>query len=448
MLKKRNFLRPFAYFLGVLVLLGVALIAPIDRTPLVDQPFYQQAMKSLDTLAVSETPKTSLKAGWAKVNITPKGQMPMAGYMQRDHYDSVHDSLYIRIIVLESGGQTIAMINADLLLFPPVLKERLQMKLDQVMPGVFLYLSATHNHNGIGAWDESLVGQFALGEFDYTWINQTVDAIATAIQNIKPIHASIQYWESDADELVINRIAHSKGKKDGMLRGFILNRVDSLKACLFTFSAHATTLTKENQTLSADYPSEVITRLEEGVDFGMFMAGMVGSHAFAPMPPEKEYDLVKKEGMFLTEMIGHMKAEPQKDSIEISTSHFPIPFGPAQLRISANWKARNWAFLSVLDDLEGELTYLKLGNILMIGTPCDFSGEIAVNEKLHAYAKARGLNLIITSFNGNYVGYITHDGHYDSINRTEIREMNWVGPYYGRYFSEMIRKMIDKSIVH
>jgi neutral ceramidase len=448
MLKKRKILRFLFYFLSVLVLLAVALFAPIDRTPLAEQPFYQQGIQSLDTLGVSTTPKSPLKAGWTKVNITPNRQMPMAGYMPRDHYDAIHDSLYVRILLLESGGQTIALINVDLLLFPPALKERLQLKLDQVMPGVFLYLSATHNHNGIGAWDESLVGQFALGEFDYQWINQTVDAIVMAIQKIKPVPASIQYWESNADELVVNRIAHSKGKKDGKLRGFLLNRTDSSKACLFTFSAHATTLTKENQTLSADYPAEVINRMEKGVDFGMFMAGMVGSHAFAPMPPEREYDLVKKEGMRLTEMFGTMITDSKTDSLTFGTTHYPISFGPSQLRVAANWKARNWVFNAFLDDLEGELTYLQIGNILMIGTPCDFSGEIAVNQKLHEYAKAKGLNLIITSFNGNYVGYITHDGHYDSINRTEIREMNWVGPYYGQYFAEMIRKMIDKSTVH
>jgi hypothetical protein len=113
--------------------------------------------------------------------------------------------------------------------------------------------------------------------------------------------------------------------------------------------------------------------------------------------------------------------------------------------VSENLKLRNWLFKTALSDLEGELTYLKVGNTLLIGTPCDFSGEIFVNESLAQYAKAKGLNLIITSFNGNYIGYITHDGHYDSVSRAEVREMNWVGPYYGQYFSEIIKKLIDKS---
>jgi neutral ceramidase len=447
MLKNRKILKFLLYFLSALVTLAVALFAPINRTPMAEQSFYQQAMKSLDTLPISTSQKSSLKAGWAKVNITPKGQMPMAGYMPRDHYDTIHDSLYVRIILLASGRQTIALINADLLLFPPALKQRLQEKLADVMPNVFLYLSATHTHNGIGAWDDTFGGQIAIGDFDYQWINQTADQIIAAMQHIETQPASVGYWERDATEYVRNRIAYSKGKKDGKLRGLVIERSDSSSACLFTYSAHATSISKFIKSISADYPGAVIEQLEKKYDFGMFMSGMVGSHSFI-WYPEVDFELITKERDLVVAKMDSMERAPAFDSAVVTTRHIPIPFGPAQLRVSEDWKTRNWAFSAVLDDLEGELTYLQMGNILMIGTPCDFSGEIAVNEKLHEYAKAKGLNLIITSFNGNYVGYITHDGHYDSINRSEVREMNWVGPYYGQYFAEMIKKLIDKTTVN
>jgi neutral ceramidase len=432
--------------IAFMLLLAVALVAPIDRTPLQEQPFYQDGMKMLDTLTIpTETPRVIL-AGWTKVNITPRENMPMAGYIVRDHFDSVHDSLFIRIMLFKTETQTIALINADLLLFPPVLKEQLITKLESSLPHTFLYLSATHNHNGIGGWDDSLVGQLAIGDFNEAWINQTTESIANALHTIQTKPASIQYWESNAEKLVVNRIAYGKGKKDGVLRGFTVTRQDSLSACLFTFSAHATTLSRFNKTLSADYPAETIQLLEQEFSFGMFMAGMMGSHSF-DYQPEREYALVKREGLLLHESFQQRTAANALNAVTVQAAHVPIPFGPSQLRIHDEWKTRNWAFTAFLAELEGEFTYLRLGNVLMIGTPCDFSGEIAVNEKLHDYARAKGLNLIITSFNGNYVGYITHDGHYDSIHRTEVREMNWVGPYYGKYFSEMIKRLIDKSEV-
>lgn len=446
--RTKKLFRTLGIIAVVLLALLMALVGRIDRTPLTEQKFYQQAMAELDSIEIPATQAMQLKSGWAKINITPKGQMPMAGYMKRNHYDSIHDSLYIRIIKFESANQTVALINADLLLFPPALKQRLQEKLEAKGLNTFLYLSASHTHTSIGAWDESLVGQYALGEFDYEWINQTADAILHSIQAIQTMSSSIQYWESNADELVINRIAQQRGKKDGKVRGFFLQRADSSKACLFTFSAHATTITKTNHVLSGDYPSVVIKQLENtegGVNFAMFMAGMVGSHSFAPMPPEIEFELVQKESSWLIESLTPMSVSTAIDSPIISKVQYTIPFGPAQLRLGNDWKVRNWAFNGVLGGLAGELTYLRIGNILMIGTPCDFSGEIAVTQKLHDYAKAKGLNLIITSFNGNYVGYITYDGHYDSIQRTEVREMNWVGPYHGQYFADMIKKLIDRS---
>ena len=83
---------------------------------------------------------------------------------------------------------------------------------------------------------------------------------------------------------------------------------------------------------------------------------------------------------------------------------------------------------------------LQLGNILLIGTPCDFSGELAV--PLYEFARQRGLELIITSFNGGYIGYITDDKWYD-LEKYETKTMNWYGPGNGRYFTEIIKKLIE-----
>ncbi|MFN8886359.1 MAG: hypothetical protein ACK5WF_02770, partial [Cyclobacteriaceae bacterium] len=106
---------------------------------------------------------------------------------------------------------------------------------------------------------------------------------------------------------------------------------------------------------------------------------------------------------------------------------------------------RNWAFSSLVGPLQGELTVLQLGNILLIGTPCDFSGEIFVNKELEALAARQGKKMIITSFNGNYTGYVTDDRYYAAGNEEEVMALNWVGPYFGEYYSEMITHLITKT---
>lgn len=435
-------------FLGftalAVVILAVCLVAPLNRAPLKSQPFYKQAQEQLANVQFFKAPQRPFQCGWAKINITPSHSMPMAGYRPRNNFESVHDSLFVRLMVLETSRK-VAIINADLLLFPPKLKDLIQAKADKAGLDCFFYFSATHTHNSVGGWNDSPAGEFALGDFNAAWVNQLADKIVAAIQQVKLKRATMQVWQAEADDLVKNRIAKN-GKKDGKVRGFTLTREDSTTACLFSFSAHATSIHKKVLSLSADYAGVTITRLEQSFSFAMFAGGMMGSHSFETMG-DYTFDLVEKEGELLYERIAERKMRPHQDSLEMVTATFPIPLGPAQLRLSSNLKARNWAVEGLLGKIEGALTYLRLGDLILIGAPCDFSGELFVRHRLDSVAKAGGKELMITSFNGDYVGYITYDGHYDSINRAEVRELNWVGPYHGQYFSQLIKSLIEKDLI-
>ncbi|HCX76055.1 MAG TPA: alkaline ceramidase, partial [Algoriphagus sp.] len=67
-----------------------------------------------------------------------------------------------------------------------------------------------------------------------------------------------------------------------------------------------------------------------------------------------------------------------------------------------------------------------------------------IYEKWDQLAQEKGLNLIITTFNGGYIGYITPDELYDE-HFHEVREMNWYGPGNGQYFDELITRIIQKA---
>src|SRR5690606_41940385 len=86
------------------------------------------------------------------------------------------------------------------------------------------------------------------------------------------------------------------------------------------------------------------------------------------------------------------------------------------------------------------LDVVQLRNNLMIAS----SGEICgvFYEDWEKQAAEKGLNLIITSFNGCYIGYITPDRYYNHRYH-EVRDMNWFGPYNGAYFDEIITKIIE-----
>ena len=171
---------------------------------------------------------------------------------------------------------------------------------------------------------------------------------------------------------------------------------------------------------------------------------MVGSHRLNGFT-EENFELTEMAGKKIASKILRESIDSKRsDSVSINTAHLPIQYGPSQLRIDKNWRLRDWAFRSLLRPLKGEITYLEIGDIILLGTSCDFSGEISVDAELEKLALGEGKNLIITSFNGNYTGYITLDDHYDRYKKEEVMAMNWVGPYFGNYYEEIIKRIITK----
>ena len=442
----KKLIKALIFLAAIVAIVVVCCVGSVDRTALHEQPFYHDMMRELDTLHFNQTKKQKIKIGWGKYNITPSFDMPMAGYKPRERFDSVHDSLYVRIMAIDNGTP-VFILSADLLLFPPVVKEKIETELKKTLPNAFVFFSATHTHNGLGGWDNSLAGELITGRYHDEWIKQISEDIVLTMEDIylKTKYGSISYFEEDASGYAANRLAGENGKVDSKLRGIKFFKEDSTKAILVTFSAHATSISKKVTSLSGDYPAALDQELENnGYDFAMFAAGMVGSHKLDGFT-EENFELTAKAGATLATKILADSSATLTDSVSITTAHIPVQYGPSQLRIEKDWRLRDWAFRLLFRPLQGELTFLELGDILMIGTPCDFSGELSVTAKLDSIALSKGKNLIITSFNGNYNGYITLDNHYDLYDREEVRALNWVGPYFGEYYLEMIRKILSKD---
>jgi hypothetical protein len=430
--------------LGLFVL-AMLLVGPIDKTPLKEQPFYQTMVSRLDTIHPNLSRKDKVKVGWAKFNITPSYSMPMAGYTPKDKYESIHDSIYGGVIAMTNGSSVNVFVSLDLMLFPPSIKNRVNEALKRQGKDYFVYYSATHTHSSLGGWDASLVGRLALGSYHTEWVDQTANDILDNIEKAKTssLPSATQYWENDASEFVENRLDAANGQVDGKLRGLKFIRADSSRAVVVTYSAHPTNVELLSRLVSGDYPSALNKQLKKkGFDFGLFMAGMVGSHRLKGVEGT-DFERIEKAGLVLADRVVAAANQNLADSVSISSAHIPIAFGSSQLRIAKDWKVRDWVFRSLLNPLQGELTYLQIGNVVFIGTPADFSGEIFADEKLESIATSLGRKLIITSFNGNYTGYITADHHYAKGNEEEVMALNWVGPFFGEYYTEMIREILD-----
>jgi len=369
--------------------------------------------------------------------------MPLAGYAPRDHFDKVHDSIYVRILGVDNGSVQCFIVSVDLLLFPPALKSKIEAKV--TTKNRFLYFTASHAHSSLGAWNDTVIGNLILGKYNERWVDSLASKIVSAMEeiseNMKP--SSFNYFEADATEYVENRIDSEKGDVDGIVRGFKIARDDGSKALFATYSAHPTNISHLSLELSGDYPNALVKKAENnGYNFAMFGAGMVGSHRVKWME-EKEFVMCDSVAARLFRKIQGSKENTFVAS-EISTGVFPIQYGASQLHVLQKFKVRDWVFRGLFTQLKGEIDYLKIGNIVMLGMPCDFSGEIFTHDGLGKAATLKNEKLLITSFNGDYVGYITYDSHYGHSEQEEVMAMNWVGPFYGDYYSKLVKKILEK----
>ncbi|MCE6988356.1 neutral/alkaline non-lysosomal ceramidase N-terminal domain-containing protein [Dyadobacter sp. CY323] len=447
-----RFLKILLSILGSIILLLILVIATMittmDETPYKDMPYYSQWKQNVNAVKLDTSGGSGeLRAGWAKVNITPSSPTPTAGYGNRRGklYTSVHDSVYVRAMVIDNGSTQAAIVAADLLIVPPTVIKALQSKLtSKEIPFDQVFFGATHSHNSVGGWGTGVSSLFFSGKYDQATVDRLADAIFQAIVQAKarlePV--SLTYMESIDSVDIRNRLVGEEGKVDPEIRSAAFVTKSGQKAILSSFAAHSTVLNSKNIVLSRDYPGMLVDSLEKGrYDFAMYMAGAVGSMG----PIEKgtdDFDEVKNQALGVQNALlssSTVKEDSKKAVLKAVT--LPLPLRDPSPRLTMNIVLRSWAFKKAFGEYPVFVKALRLGNILMVGMPCDFSGELVA--ELDAYAKTKGLNLMVTSFNGGYIGYITHDKYFDR-DLYETKTMSWYGPYNGAYLQEVIKDLIDK----
>jgi len=98
----------------------------------------------------SASSDSALKAGAAERDITPPIGFRMAGYFDERLATAVHDPLHAKALVLENGGQKIALVFCDLVGVPLLVttNARAQASRATGIPISHIVIGATHSHTG------------------------------------------------------------------------------------------------------------------------------------------------------------------------------------------------------------------------------------------------------------------------------------------------------------
>jgi len=432
-----------AWITGLLLLLVFALLTPVDWSDPKEKTYYRETMEAVEQLQPATSKGESWLAGWAEVNVTPKEPVDLVGYKPRGKYEFVLDSSFVKCLVIGNAKQTIAYLNYELLIIHPSLAKSIKEKISAAnLPIDQIHFTATHTHSGMGGYMPGLMGSIAFGGYDESIVEllaeKSVIGIKQALENQDTVQ--ISYQKYNAPQFVSNRFIQD-GPIDPYIRQLVFTKTNGQKGTFFTYTAHATCLNSRFMGLSGDYPYYLTQDMLDDFEFALFAAGTVGSHS--PLVPGREPKDIKAYAYQIDSL---MEQRPTfKDSIGNHvmqiTSIKPM-FPEATYRISDNIRLRPWVFNTLFGDTNAHFDVVRIGNTLLVTSSGEISGMFY--EKWDEMAAAKGLNLIITSFNGGYMGYIVPDQYYNET-YFEARDMNWFGPYSGSFFDEIITRIISSA---
>jgi hypothetical protein len=442
----------------ILVLFTLLSTSLVKRTTYYNQKYYHNTIALLDSTASPiHLTKEVVQAGFARVSITPAlnesednyiegkfTKVPLAGYSARKGLpaEGIHDSIYVKAAALRTGNNTLVFISADLLIMPPNITDMVtKMLLKEGIKREQLIFSATHTHSGIGGWGPGFIGsQFAGKENKelVKWIVlQITKAVTEAIADLKPVR--IGTGSFNAENHTNNRTIGKTGTKNNDFSFISLEQTGYKKAIIGSYSAHATTLEADNMEISADYPGYWARKTEEtSADIALFFAGSTGSQG--PVATGSGFEKPKQLGEALADSLAHhLSLVELYDTIDFSFLTLKIELPEYHMRLTTKINLSTFWSKKLMPLPENVyLQALRLGNMVWISTPSDFSGEYA--KQIKNSLAAEGFSSNISSFNGSYVGYII-PGRYFYMNEYESKIMGWFGPDMGEYTMELIRRM-------
>jgi len=454
-------------FFALVAVIASALVVCLDRVdyrPYFREPYYAETSARLRAqVATNLIWNGELSAGFGKARLTPTinanqddpahGQfheLALAGYGDRKGHPatSAHDDLFVKAVAFQVQSRVGVMLGADALIIPrevaDMASERLQKELG--LHREQLYLSATHTHSSLGGWGEGKVGEAFAGKFQpgaRSWFaDRIVVAVRDAVADLKP--ASIGQGSFTAPEFVRNRLVGQLGKVNPDFSYIMVKQNSGRLAVLGSFGAHATVLSGSVMEFSADYPGYWQRAVEQATGgMAIFLAGSVGSQG--PVPGGDGFKGAERMGQVLAQKVEEKLPQlTLTNSMSLGMLGLEVSLPSLNVRISDGIRLRPWVSAHLLPP--GRRSFIqvfRLNDSIWISTPCDFSGELALGIK--DSLRARGFNTTITSFNGDYIGYVILPRYYH-LNGYEPRLMSFYGPYVPDYFEELIRTMASGMV--
>ena len=373
-----------------------------------------------------------IKAGAARISITPLKQMWLNGYAGRETpaTGSIHE-LWAKALVLEENRNSrIIFVTTDLLGLSHEIVEAVykQLAAKYGITRSQLIMNASHTHSGPVVWpcldviyDFNLIDQATVVTYSHTLTDNIVKVVNDAMANLT---GAKLYNGHGTAGFAINR----RNLRDHNNNGSIDHDVPVLKvatpqgkllAVLFGYACHNTTLTDNNFLFNGDYAGFAQIEIEKNNPgaVALFLTGCGGDQN---PEPRGTVELAKKHGTELADavqkvMTGTMK--PVNSPIHTSYINTDLSFLPIDVARYQNdvtgenkfFQRRAKLMLQAynkgwdVSKFHYPIQAVRFGNDLTI---LALSGEVVVDYSLKTKKEFAGENLFVAGYCNEVTCYI------------------------------------------
>jgi hypothetical protein len=364
----------------------------------------------------SSEKKSPLRAGVAKIDITPEKPVKMAGYGARTALsEGVHDPLSARVVAFENNGKRLVLVSTDLIgfyggtadHFRRIISNEFKLKAGE------LFLSSVHTHGGPSLTIDKEKGHANNLEYTKDLEPKLIEVIRNALNNMAPIQIGagvgyspvgmnrreLRFDSSGNSSIRLGRNPYGPTDKEVLVMK--LARPDGeVRAALFDYATHATCLGGKNLVISGDVMGLAEQFVEKILGEEVVAAGFAGASGnidpwFRVLPAFNTEPGWIPEPVLLGTLLGEEVVHVFRDIEDVSGGG---EIGAAFVTLKLPGKPRNE------DEIEKDhpptplnVTAARVGDIAFVGLGAEVLTEIGMSIKAASPYKH---TFVITHCNG------------------------------------------------
>jgi len=407
--------------------------------------------------------RAELKAGAARVDITPdvkSSKIPLGGYAARKGAAStgVHDPVYAHALVLSNGTTKAAIVSVDLCFLPSSVKSEVMKRLNSggaSWTAANVFLAATHTHCGPDPLAMHAANSFVLKGWtplDTKLLAFTADHIAASIQQAEKALRPATIALSTAEEPMLNRNRRGEKLTDPTLTLLKVADLDGKAiAAIVNYAAHPTLYGDNMLEVSADWPGVMAQDVEKTLGEGsvcLFLNGAEGDASPNGVDDKQGDDKITTYGHNVAEavkgLLPGMHAESDAELSVWQTSVDLPPRKPNGMFIAAAGQlgatfAQARAIVDTLMPKSTTITMVTIGNLLLIGMPCEPTAELGLQVKSMA-RKAGFKTPAVVALTNDWLAYALMPEQYQKGNYEAMMS------FYGDQLGPALLKGVEAGL--